>query len=81
MIRVYFKDEGQDCLWWDIDSEGIVQDCNMQAWLWKGIKVDMTMDLRSGRHLAYTSKDGTVWTWKHPIERVRRPPATRALQS
>lgn len=39
MLRVHFKDEGQDILWWDIDNDGVVQACNMQEWVWKGTKV------------------------------------------
>ncbi len=80
MIRVHFKDEGQDCLWWDIDGEGIVQDCDMQSWVWKGTKVDMTTDLRVDGHLVCTFKDGHVGKWKHPIVKVERPPAAATLQ-
>jgi hypothetical protein len=31
MQRIHFKDDGQDILWWDIDDEGVVVDCNAQV--------------------------------------------------
>jgi len=39
MQRIHFKDDGQDILWWDIDDEGVVVDCNAQVWVWKDTKI------------------------------------------
>ena len=74
MIRIHFKDEEQDCLWWDVDSDGTVKASDMQAWVWVGTKVDMTQDLRKDAHLRVTFKDGHKGTWKHPVVKVERPP-------
>jgi hypothetical protein len=77
MIRVYFKDEGQDCLWWDIENGEVVA-CDMQAWAWVGTRVDMKKDLRVDNKLDVTFTDGSKGTWKHPIEKIERPPAVAA---
>ena len=37
--RIYFEDEGQDILWWDVDESGIVRACNMQGWVWEGTRI------------------------------------------
>jgi hypothetical protein len=40
--KIEFKDDGQDILWWKTDDQGVVQECNMQEWVWKGTRVVMT---------------------------------------
>jgi len=72
MIRVHFQDDAQDCLWWDINEEGVVEDCDMQTWLWKGTKVDMATPITPGCKLSVTFKDGKVGTWIHPVVKVEK---------
>jgi len=72
MIRVHFQDDAQDCLWWDINEEGVVEDCDMQTWLWKGTKVDMATAITPSCKLSVTFKDGKVGTWIHPVVKVEK---------
>ncbi len=81
MLRIHFKDEGQDVLWWDVDSKGVVQSCNMQAWAWVGTKVDMAKDLAKSAHLSVTFKDDHCGTWKHPVEKVELAPQADRSQN
>jgi hypothetical protein len=39
MVRIHFKDDGQDILWWEVNDEGIVEKCNLQELIWKGTRV------------------------------------------
>jgi len=40
MLTVFFEDDGQDFLEWDINDTGEVVDCRpFQSWLWIGTKV------------------------------------------
>lgn len=70
MLRIHFKDDGQDVLWWDIDDHGIVQACNMQEWIWKGTKVMMNKPIKKGRILSCEFTSGKVGTFIHEVEKV-----------
>ena len=72
MIRVYFKDDGQDCLWWEIDAEGNVTDADMQGWVWIGTKVDIKQPIKEGAPLYVTFKDSVSGIWKHPVIKVEK---------
>jgi hypothetical protein len=72
MLRIHFKDEGQDILWWDIDSQGIVQACNMQEWVWKGTKVMMDQPIKKGSILTVEFAKAGVGTFVHPVIKVEK---------
>lgn len=69
MLKVTFKDEGQDFLEWYIEN-GVVVACRpFQEWLWKGIQVH-NRKIRPGDHLEITGKDGVRRTMLHPVESI-----------
>ena len=69
MLRVYFDDQGQDFLEWDI-QDGVVVGCRpFQEWLWKGTKVYNT-DIKPGDYLQIDSPDVGQTNIKYPVERV-----------
>lgn len=83
MIRIHFKDDGQDILWWDIDEKGIVQASNMQGWVWNGTEIQMVSGqfilpfvgqdpakFQPGDMLICQFKDGSIGKFIHPIEKV-----------
>ena len=76
-IKVTFKDEGQDFLWWEIDENGKVVDCGpFQATTWCKCQVVGTTaaptlsDIRKGDHLVILPPGGKIMSLKHPIEKV-----------
>jgi len=72
MITVFFVDEGQDFLQWDIDNEGKVVDCRpFQGWVWIGTKVH-NKDIKPGDHLDITTPRGTRTTLNHAVEKVQQ---------
>jgi hypothetical protein len=84
MLRVHFKDDGQDCQWWDIDNDGIVQDCNLQGFVWKGTKVLAVVnnsagnnhkdfvDVQPGDELICQFKSTMVGRFIHPVDKVEK---------
>ncbi len=48
--RIHFKDEQQDCLWWDLDEQGKVIACNLQSNIWAGIEVLNLTELMQSSH-------------------------------
>lgn len=58
MKRIFFEDDGQDFLEWDINEEGEVVACRpFQGWVWIGVKVH-NKDIKPGDHLDITLPDG-----------------------
>jgi hypothetical protein len=39
MKKIYFVDKWQDLLWVVIDDKGVITDCNMQGFVWIGMRV------------------------------------------
>ena len=71
MLTVFFVDEGQDFLEWDINKEGEVIACRpFQSWLWVGVKVQ-NKDIKRGDLITYT-KDGARHQLIHPVEKVKQ---------
>lgn len=71
MKRIYFKDNGQDFLWWEINPNGLVTDCGpFQASVWVGTKVLYPYNLTTGGEVDFISKQGGVFTLKHRIEKI-----------
>jgi GTP cyclohydrolase II len=76
MIRVHFKDDGQDVLWWDIDEKGIVQLSNLQNYFWAATKVIGTSgggvfpDIKVGEKLLVIYGSGRGGEFIHPVVKV-----------
>lgn len=74
--RIHFVDDGQDCLWWDIDGQGVVTACSAQEWVWKGMQIKMTnhsldaSNIRPGDILACVFPDGRLDIYGHRVEKV-----------
>ena len=72
MITVFFVDDGQDFLEWDLNDKGEVVDCRpFQGWVWIGTKVHNT-DIGPGDYLDITTKEGTRRTLIHAVEKVQQ---------
>lgn len=73
MITVFFVDEGQDFLEWDINEEGKVVDCRpFQGDIWIGTKVH-NKDIKPGDILDITLPGGTdTTTLIHAVEKVQQ---------
>ena len=70
MITVFFVDDGQDFLEWDISDKGEVVDCRpFQGDIWIGTKVH-NKDIRPGDYLDITMPDGTDRHLIHAVEKV-----------
>lgn len=70
MITVFFVDEGQDFLEWDISDTGEVMDCRpFQSDIWIGTMVH-NKDIRPGDHLDVTLPDGNRRYMTHAVEKV-----------
>lgn len=86
MKKIYFEDDGQDVLWWLIDDQGIVQACNLQEAIWKGLEVIMTErsanldDVQPGDHLVFIFKNGKPGTFIHAVEKVKELSAAAACE-
>jgi len=78
MLRIHFEDRGQDILWWDIDENGIVQDCNLQHGVWVGTLVQMSdqglslSNMKPGAKLYCVFKTGVVGTFNHLVSKIEK---------
>jgi hypothetical protein len=72
MITVFFVDEGQDFLEWDINDEGKVVACRpFQADIWMGIVVH-NKDIKPGDLLDFTTPaSDCLQQLIHPVEKVQ----------
>ena len=77
MVRIHFKDDGQDILWWDVDEKGIVKQCNMQGQVWIGTEVIGTpvgsvkpQDIKPGEKLICLFPSGGGGEFIHPVIKV-----------
>lgn len=71
MITVFFVDDGQDFLEWDIDDNGKVVDCRpFQREIWVGTIVH-NKDIKPGDHLDITTTDGRRRSVYHLVEKVQ----------
>jgi hypothetical protein len=72
MITVFFVDDGQDFLEWDIDDKGVVVACRpFQGWVWIGTKVH-NKGIKRGDHLDITTPTGTRTKLIHAVEKVQQ---------
>ena len=70
MITVFFEDDGQDFLEWDINDKGEVVDCQpFQGDIWIGTKVH-NKDIQPGDYLDITTPDGIDRHLIHAVEKV-----------
>lgn len=70
MLTVFFEDDGQDFLEWDINDKGEVVDCRpFQGDIWIGTKVH-NKDIQPGDHLDITTTDGISQHLIHAVEKV-----------
>jgi len=70
MQTIYFVDEGQDFLQWDINEEGVVTACRpFQGWVWCGTKV-LNKDIKRGDYLKI-ERNGIKSTLVHPVKKVK----------
>ena len=71
MITVFFVDDGQDFLEWDVNEKGEVVDCRpFQGDIWIGTKV-LTKDILPGTHLDIITPEGTRRYLLHAVEKVQ----------
>jgi hypothetical protein len=82
MLKIEFKDDGQDILWWIVDMNGIVLATNAQSFVWVGTKItgvkpidqDMNrsfLDIKPGDTLTIKSPTvEAVGLFIHPVEKV-----------
>jgi hypothetical protein len=72
VITVFFVDECQDFLEWDIDDEGKVVACRpFQADIWVGCQVH-NKDIKRGDLLDFTAPDGFHSQLIHPVDKVQQ---------
>jgi len=71
MITVYFEDDGQDFLEWDIEDGKVIRCRPFQAWVWNGTLVHNNR-IRKGTRLVITTKEGLGTTLDHKVARVVR---------
>lgn len=70
MITVFFVDDGQDFLEWDITDEGKVADCRpFQGDIWIGTIVH-NKDIQPGDYLDITTPEDVDRRLIHPVEKV-----------
>lgn len=71
MITVFFEDDGQDFLEWDISDKGEVVDCRpFQGHVWIGTMVH-NKDIKPGDYLDITMPDSVRRTVIHAVEKVQ----------
>lgn len=71
MITVFFVDDGQDFLEWDVHEKGEVVDCRpFQGDIWIGTMVH-NKDIQPGDHLDVTLTDGSRRYIIHAVEKVQ----------
>ena len=72
MITVFFVDDGQDFLEWDINDAGEVVACRpFQGWVWNGTKVH-NKDIKPGDYLDITTPTGLRTKLIHAVEKVQQ---------
>lgn len=70
MFTIFFEDDGQDFLEWDVTDSGEVCDCRpFQGDVWIGTKVH-NEDIKPGDHLDVTTPDGIERQIVHAVEKV-----------
>jgi hypothetical protein len=70
MRTIYFVDDGQDFLQWDINEEGEVTACRpFQGWVWVGTKV-LNKNIKPGDLLKIERK-GIESTLIHPVKKIK----------
>lgn len=71
MFTIFFVDDGQDFLEWDVNEKGDVIDCRpFQADVWVGTVVH-NKDIKPGDILHITTPDGISRTLSHAVEKVQ----------
>ncbi len=71
MITVFFEDDGQDFLEWDLNDKGEVIDCRpFQGDVWIGTKV-LNRNIRPGDHLDIISPTHRELRMTHAVEKVQ----------
>jgi len=81
MITVFFVDEGQDFLEWDIDDEGRVVDCRpYQGDIWIETKV-LNEKIMPGDLLDVTTPDGVERTIAHAVKKVQQKRRERPYEA
>lgn len=72
MRTIFFVDDGQDFLEWDINDKGEVVDCRpFQGFVWIGTKVH-NKDIKPGDQLDITTPDGLSRRLIHAVEKVQQ---------
>lgn len=75
-FRLHFRDDGQDILWWEINMEGVVVNCNLQQAIWVGTRVvdgpSNPMDIIEGEIIMCLFRSGKKLVFNHPVEKVER---------
>ncbi len=70
---IYFEDDGQDFLEWDLDAHGVVIACRpLQEWAWKGGRVVGTPKV--GEFARYQRLQKSPLTLNHRIVRIVEHP-------
>ena len=71
---IHFEDHGQDFLTWEVNSEGVVVDCQpFQAFAWCGRKVSNLHELAVGTQVKLDGIKPGDYVLKYPIESITRP--------
>lgn len=69
--KIYFEDHGQDFLWWEIDSEGIVVDAGpFQSSIWTGCIVEIKPEIKSGDRVVFITKNDQVLQLNYPVSKI-----------
>ena len=70
MITVFFVDDGQDFLEWDVNDKGEVVECRpFQGDVWVGTKI-LDKEFGPGAYLNITTTDGAYRRLIHAVEKV-----------
>lgn len=70
MITVFFADDGQDFLQWDIKDGEVVACRPFQGFVWVGTKVH-NEDIKPSDYLDITTHTGTRTRLIHAVEKVK----------
>ncbi|PKP26607.1 MAG: hypothetical protein CVU03_03465 [Bacteroidetes bacterium HGW-Bacteroidetes-2] len=70
--RIHFQDQGQDCLWWEVDKNGKVINANLQARIWCGCKVPLYIIEagQPGDQMDFWNALGEERVFKYPITKI-----------
>lgn len=72
MITIFFADDGQDFLQWDINDKGEVVACRpFQGFVWIGTKVH-NKHIKPGLYLDITTHTGTRTRLIHAVEKAQQ---------